>query len=92
MLHLKLIAPGTLKESYWRDAVAEYQKRLGAYARVELTELKECRLPDSPSPAEIAAALEKEADAILAAVPRARPLRRCAWRGSSFPPRSWRRN
>lgn len=69
MLHLKLIAPGTLKESYWRDAVAEYQKRLGAYARVELTELKECRLPDSPSPAEIAAALEKEADAILAAVP-----------------------
>lgn len=69
MLHLKLIVLGTLKESYWRDAVAEYQKRLGAYARVELTELKECRLPDSPSPAEIAAALEKEADAILAAVP-----------------------
>lgn len=69
MLHLKLIVLGTLKESYWRDAVAEYQKRLGAYARVELTELKECRLPDSPSPAEISAALEKEADAILAAVP-----------------------
>ena len=46
MLHLKLIVLGTLKESYWRDAVAEYQKRLGAYAKVEWTELKECRLPD----------------------------------------------
>lgn len=69
MLHLRLIVLGTLKESYWREAVAEYQKRLGAYARVELTELKEYRLPDAPSPAEIAAALEKEADAILAAVP-----------------------
>lgn len=69
MLHLKLIVLGTLKESYWRDAVAEYQKRLGAYAKVEWTELKECHLPDSPAPAEIAAALEKEADAILAAVP-----------------------
>lgn len=69
MLHLKLIVLGTLKESYWRDAVAEYQKRLGAYAKVEWTELKECRLPDSPAPAEIAAALEKEADAIFAAVP-----------------------
>lgn len=68
-MHLKLIVLGTLKESYWRDAVAEYQKRLGAYSRVDLTELKECRLPDSPAPTEIAAALEKEADAILAAVP-----------------------
>lgn len=69
MLRLKLIVLGTLKEAYWREAVAEYQKRLGAYAAVELTELKECRLPDAPAPAEIAAALEKEADAILAAVP-----------------------
>ena len=68
MLHLKLIAPGTLKESYWRDAVAEYQKRLGAYARVELTELKECRLPDSPSPAEIAAALNLHESTISRAV------------------------
>ena len=69
MLHIKLIALGNLKEAYLRDAVAEYEKRLSAYARIEIVELKECRLPDNPAPAEIEAALEKEASAILAAVP-----------------------
>ena len=69
MLHIKLITLGNLKESYWRDAVAEYQKRLGAFARTEIVELKEFRLPESPSQGEIDTALEKEADAVLAAIP-----------------------
>lgn len=69
MLKIKLITTGNLKEAYWRDAVAEYSKRLGAYARLEIVELKESRLPESPSEGEIAAALEKEATAIFAALP-----------------------
>ena len=69
MLHIRLIALGNLKEAYWRGAVAEYEKRLGAYARIEIVELKECRLPEGPCATEIEAALEREADAILAAIP-----------------------
>lgn len=69
MLRIRLIVTGNLKEAYWRAAAAEYEKRLGAYAKVEIVELKESRLPESPSPAEIGAALEKEADAVLAAIP-----------------------
>ena len=69
MLQIKLITLGNLKEAYWRDAVAEYQKRLSAFARTEIVELKECRLPENPSAGEIATALEKEADAVLAAIP-----------------------
>ena len=69
MLHIKLITVGNLKERYWRDAVAEYEKRLGAYGKVEILELKECRVTDDPGTAEINMALEKEADAILAAIP-----------------------
>ncbi len=69
MLHIKLITVGSLKESYLREAVAEYQKRLGAYAKVDIIELKEARVAENPSPAEINAVLEKEADAILAAIP-----------------------
>lgn len=69
MLRIRLIVIGNLKEAFWREAVAEYEKRLSAYAKVEITELKEARLPEEPAPAEIAAALEKEADAVLAAVP-----------------------
>ena len=71
MLHIRLIALGTLKESYWRDAVCEYQKRLGAYAKVEITELKEYRLSENPSRREIDAALEKEgADILSSLLPR----------------------
>lgn len=69
MFKIKLIAIGNLKESYWRDALAEYKKRLSAFAEVTVTELKEERVPESPSPAEIEAALEREATAVLAAIP-----------------------
>ncbi len=69
MLHIKLITVGSLKEAYLREAVAEYQKRLGAYAKVEILELKEARVAENPASAEIEAALEKEADAILATIP-----------------------
>ncbi|MBQ3063353.1 MAG: 23S rRNA (pseudouridine(1915)-N(3))-methyltransferase RlmH, partial [Clostridia bacterium] len=68
MLHIRLIATGSLKEAYWRDALAEYKKRLGAFAKIEIVELKEYRLPDNPSPTEIATALEKEADAVFEAL------------------------
>jgi len=69
MLHIKLIVIGNLKEAFWREAAAEYEKRLSAYAKIEICELKEARLSEDPAPGEIAAALEKEADAVLGAVP-----------------------
>ena len=69
MLRIRLIVTGSLKESYLRAAAAEYEKRLGSYAKVDIIELKECRIADQPTPAEIEGALEKEAEAILAAIP-----------------------
>ena len=69
MLTIRLITVGTLKESYWRDAVAEYQKRLGGFCRFESVNLKEARLPDNPSPAQIASALEQEGEAMMAYLP-----------------------
>lgn len=69
MKTVTLICIGKLKEAYWRDAVAEYQKRLSAFCRFEIVELPECRLPENPSPAEIEKALDSEATAILAKIP-----------------------
>lgn len=69
MLTLKLIAMGTLKESYWRDALSEYEKRLSAFCRLEILQLKEERLGDRPSEGEIRQALEKEGERILDAIP-----------------------
>lgn len=69
MLNLTLITVGTLKENYLREAVAEYEKRLQAYCRLQTVNLRESRLSDSPSPGEIAAALSAEGKQILAAMP-----------------------
>lgn len=61
---INLIVIGKLKEDYLRSACAEYIKRLSRYCSFELHELDECRLGDSPSDKEIAAALKKEAEQI----------------------------
>ena len=63
-MNIKLIAIGKLKEDYLRNACAEYIKRLGRYCTFELHELDECRLSESPSEKEIAAALRREAEQI----------------------------
>lgn len=70
MLEITLIAMGKLKEKFYLDATAEYEKRLKGYCRFTLLELPEVRLPENPSPAEIAAGLEKEADLIFTKSPK----------------------
>ena len=69
MLYVKLICVGKMRERFYIDAFAEYQKRLQSLCRLKLTELAEQRLPENPSPAEITAALEKESQEILKAIP-----------------------
>lgn len=70
MFEITLIAMGKLKEPFYLSAAAEYEKRLAGYCRFSLLELPEYRLPDNPSQAEIAAGLEREADAILSKIPK----------------------
>lgn len=41
MLRVTVLCLGRLKESYYIDACREYCKRLGAYCRIEVTELAE---------------------------------------------------
>ena len=69
MLSVKLICVGRMREKFYLDAFAEYQKRLQAYCRLELIEPAEQRLGENPSEKEIVAALEREAQEILKAVP-----------------------
>lgn len=38
---IKLICVGKLKETYWQDAVKEYQKRLTKYCKLELIEVSD---------------------------------------------------
>ena len=70
MAQITLITVGTLKESYLKDAVAEYKKRLSQYARVDEVNLKEEKIQNEDDPSEIRRALESEADKIIAAIPK----------------------
>lgn len=60
-MNISIIAVGKLKESYWREAIAEYTKRISRFAHFEIVELPESRLSDSPSDAEIFSGLENKA-------------------------------
>ena len=70
MFDITLLAMGKLKEPFYLSAAAEYAKRLSGYCKFTLLELPEVRLPENPSPAEIAAGLEKEADVIFSKIPK----------------------
>jgi len=65
MLAVRLICVGKMRERFYIGAFSEYEKRLGAYCRLECVEIAELRLPDRPSAAEIKAALAKEAEDIV---------------------------
>ena len=69
MLAVKFICVGKMRERFYIDAFQEYQKRLGAYCRLDLVEPAEARLGDKPSEAEIRAALDREAEEILKNIP-----------------------
>lgn len=65
MQKIDLLCIGKLKESYLRQACQEYEKRLSAYCKLSIIELPECRLPQDPSPAQIAQGLAQEGQSIL---------------------------
>lgn len=70
MFDITLICMGKLKEKFYTAAAAEYEKRLKGYCQFKILELPEVRLPEDPSPAEIAAGLEKEAELIFSKIPK----------------------
>lgn len=70
MMTIGFLVVGRLKESYLSEAVAEYQKRLSRYVRLEWMEIDDERIPDSPSEAEKQAVLEAEGKRLLAKIPK----------------------
>ena len=70
MFDITLIVMGKLKEKFYLSAAEEYQKRLKGYCSFKIIELPEHRLPEDPSPAEIQAGLDKEAELIFQKIPK----------------------
>lgn len=61
-MQIAVAAVGKLKERYWREAQAEYLKRLSSYARVDVVEVEHAVTSVTASDAEIAAAQRLEGE------------------------------
>ena len=70
MQKVTVLCVGKLKEAFYAAAVAEYQKRLQRHCKLEIVELPEQKLPDTPSSAEIDQALAREAATLEERLPR----------------------
>lgn len=78
MLNVKIYVTGTLKEQYYKDALAEYKKRLLTYCKLEIIEYKEYKLPDEPPQRQIEQALAAEGQKILSDIsPKAYKIAMC---------------
>ena len=64
-MKITLYVIGSLKESYWKDAVAEYSKRLRPYCDLRIEECPDYPCPEKASQKEIDLVKKKEAAAIL---------------------------
>jgi len=67
-MNMALICMGRLKEKYWRDAAAEYEKRISRFGRFETIELPDLPEPSNSSPAIEEQIRRKEGEAILSKI------------------------
>ena len=64
-MKITIVAVGKVKESYFRDAIEEYQKRLSKYCRLEIIEVPDEKTKEHASEAEEGLVKEKEGERIL---------------------------
>lgn len=67
-MNINLIVVGSIKERYFTDAIKEYSKRLSSYTNLNIYEINEYKLSNTPSKQEILQGLEKEGEDILSRI------------------------
>ena len=64
-MNITFVTVGKIKENYFRDAVAEYQKRLSKYCKLEIIEVADEKTPDKASAILEDQIRQREAERIL---------------------------
>ena len=54
-MNIKIVCVGKLKEKYFKDAIAEYEKRLSRFAKVKIIQV-----PDEKAPEKLSAAQDEQ--------------------------------
>ncbi len=68
-MRITIVAAGKIKEKYLTMGIAEFVKRLRPFARLEVREIHEEKMPEAPSRAEKEQVLQKEGERLLKLVP-----------------------
>ncbi|MCC8103816.1 MAG: 23S rRNA (pseudouridine(1915)-N(3))-methyltransferase RlmH [Clostridiales bacterium] len=64
-MKIRILTVGKIKEKYLRDAIAEYQKRLSRYCKLEIVEVADEKTPDGASEAQEMQIKDIEAERLL---------------------------
>lgn len=64
-MKITVIAVGKIKEKFYREAVAEYEKRLGRYCKLEIIQVEDERTPDRAGEALETEIRRREAERIM---------------------------
>ncbi len=67
-MNIKILCVGKIKEKFYRDAIAEYEKRLSRYCKLSIIEVADEKTPDKCSETEEQLIKEKEAARLLSHV------------------------
>jgi len=64
-MRISIVAVGKIKERYLAEGIGEFTKRLTPFCRLDIMEVNEEKMPDSPAEAEKAKVLGREGERIL---------------------------
>jgi len=64
-MKIKIACVGKVKDGFYRDAVAEYAKRLSRFCALEIAQVADERAPETLSPAEEAQVKQREGERLL---------------------------
>jgi 23S rRNA (pseudouridine1915-N3)-methyltransferase len=67
-MKITILCVGKIKEKFYRDAIAEYTKRLGSYCRLEFAEVADEKTKEQATDHELALVKQKEGDRILKSI------------------------
>ena len=67
-MNINIISVGKIKEEYFKAALAEYEKRLSRFCRLNIIQLPDKKIPDNASEKECEGVLRAEGEQILAKI------------------------
>ena len=67
-MKISILCVGKVKEKFYRDAIAEFEKRLSRYCKLEIIEVPDEKTKEEASDNEIALVKQKEGEKLLAQI------------------------